>query len=48
MVDGLIDLIAGGGLGAVVEILMQLRVELEEIQAVQSEPLMGEPGHEGG
>ena len=48
VVDGLIDLIAGGGFGAVVEILVQLGIELEEIQAVQAEPLIRESGHESG
>ena len=48
VVDGLIDLVAGGGFGAVVEILVLLGVELEEIEAMQAEPLMGESGHEGG
>ena len=48
MVDGLIDFFAGGGLGGVVEILMQLGVELEEIEALQAKPLMRDPGYEGG
>ncbi len=43
--EGLVDLAARRGLGALVEVAELLRVELEEIEPVEVQPLVDEAAH---